>query len=74
MPQGDKSADTAKEKRHVGAKQKGQKSGGRPGAEGRALATFNKHQGGGGNNGSGRKVPFGPVGGSGRKTNLARSS
>jgi len=74
MPQGDKSADTAKGKRQAGAIKKGQKSVGRPGAQARALATVNKHQGGGKNNGSGRKVPFGPVGGSGRKTNLARSS
>ena len=74
MPQGDKSADTAKKKRQLGATRKGQNSGGRPGAEARALAAANKQQGGGRSNGSGRKVPFGPVGGSGRKTNLARSS
>ena len=74
MPQGGKSADTAKEKRQVGAIKKGQKSVGRPGAEARAFAPVTQHQGGGKNNGSGRKVPFGPVGGSGRKTNLARSS
>lgn len=74
MPQGGKSADTAKEKRQVGAIRKGQKSASRPAAEARASGNVNKLQGGGKNNGSGRKVPFGPVGGSGRKTNLARSS
>lgn len=74
MPQGDKSADTAKGKRQRGATNKDLKSVGRPGSEARALATVHEHQGGSKNNGSGRKVPFGPVGGSGRKTNLARSS
>ena len=74
MPQRHKSAEAAKEKRQVGATKKGQKSVGRAGAEACVSPPVNKHQGGGRNNGSGRKVPFGPVGGSGRKTNLARSS
>ncbi|HVE55049.1 MAG TPA: hypothetical protein VNB23_16820 [Ramlibacter sp.] len=76
MPQGDKSADTDKQKRQGGAIEKshGQSSVARPGADARGRATVNKLYGGGKKNGSGRKVPFGPVGGSGRKTNLARSS
>ncbi|WP_427912929.1 hypothetical protein ACPWT1_20265 [Ramlibacter sp. MMS24-I3-19] len=74
MPQGDKSAEIAREKRQVAATRKDSKGIGRPGAEVRASAPVNKPQGGGKNNGAGRKVPFGPVGGSGRKTNLARSS
>jgi ribosomal protein L2 len=76
MPQGDKSAYTDKQKRKAGAIENshGQKRVGRPAAEGRAWATVNKLHGGGKKIGSGRKVPSGPVGGSGRKTNLARSS
>lgn len=74
MPQEGKSAETAKEKRKGSATKTGQQSVGRPGAEARASGPANKHLGGGKNNGSGRKVPFGPVGGSGRKTNLSRSS
>ena len=76
MPQGDKSAYTEKQKRQAGAIEKGyeQKGVPRPEAEARAWATVNKLNGGGKKFGSGRKVPFGPVGGLGRKTNLARSS
>lgn len=75
MPQG-KSASTDKQRRQSGAVEKGHEQKGvvRPEAEARAWATANKLQGGGKKNGSGRKVPSGPVGGSGRKTNLARSS
>lgn len=75
MPQGDKSADTDKQERPAGAIEKspGQK-GARPKAEARAWTAFNKLQGGGKKISPGRKVPFGPVGGLGRKTNLARSS
>ena len=51
-----------------------QKGVARPNAEARAWPTVNKIHGGGKKIGSGRKVPSGPVGGSGRKTNLARSS
>ena len=76
MPQGDKTADTRKQRRQGGATGKGreQQGGARPEAGARAPATFNKLHGGGKKIASGRKVPSGPVGGSGRKTNLARSS
>ena len=76
MPQGDKSACTDKQKRHAGATEKGreQKGVARREAEARAWATVHKVHGGGKKIASGRKVPSGPVGGSGRKTNLARSS
>ncbi|MFL6694236.1 MAG: hypothetical protein ACJ8GO_14900 [Ramlibacter sp.] len=76
MPKGDKSAHPDKQRRQAGAIEKGYEQQGvtRPGAEARAWATVNKIHGGGKKIGSGRKVPSGPVGGSGRKTNLARSS
>ena len=75
MPQRDKSAYTDKQDRQAGVVEKGHEQKGviRPEAETRAWATANKLYGGG-KNGSGRKVPFGPVGGLGRKTNLSRSS
>jgi hypothetical protein len=75
MPQGDKSVYADKQNRQVGVVEKGpeQKGVARPEPEARAWATVNKLHGGG-KNGSGRKVPFGPVGGLGRKTNLSRSS
>ena len=76
MRQGDKSASTDKQKRQAGATEKGheQKGAGRPEAGARAWANVNKLHGGGKKIGTGRKVPSGPVGGSGRKTNLSRSS
>ena len=76
MPQGDKSAYTDKQKRQGGASEKDhdQKGVARPKAEARAWASVNKLQGGGKKISTGRKVPSGPVGGSGRKTNLSRSS
>jgi hypothetical protein len=76
MPQGDKSAYADKQKRQASATKEGheQKGAARPSAEVRAWAKVNKLQGGGKKIGSGRKVPNGPVGGLGRKTNLARSS
>ena len=75
MPQGDKSARTDKQQRQAGAQKDHEKKAvTRPEAEARAWATDNKRHGGGKNIASGRKVPSGPVGGSGRKTNLARSS
>lgn len=75
MPQDEKSNYTDKRNRQVGVIEKGydQKGVARPEPEARAWATVNKLHGGG-KNGSGRKVPFGPVGGLGRKTNLSRSS
>lgn len=76
MPQGDKSGYTDKQKRQAGAIEKGsgQRGVARPEAEARAWASVNKLHDGGKKSGSRRKVPYGPVGGSGRKTNLARSS
>jgi hypothetical protein len=76
MPQGDKSANTDKQKRQVGATEIGleQKGLSRPATEARAWPAVNKLQGGGKKFDARRKVPSGPVGGSGRKTNLARSS
>ena len=76
MPRGDKSAYTDEQMRQAGATEKGseQKGVARPKAEARAWPTVNKLHGGGKKIASGRKVPSGPVGGSGRKTNLSRSS
>jgi hypothetical protein len=76
MPRGNKSAYTDKQKRQAGAIEKGEEQKGvaRPEAQPRAWSSVNKVHGGGKKIDSGRKVPSGPVGGSGRKTNLARSS
>ena len=77
MPQGDKPAHSEKQKRQAGAMESGpgQKGVGRPAAQARAPGpATNKLHGGGKKIALGRKVPFGPVGGLGRKTNLARSS
>jgi hypothetical protein len=77
MPQRGKSANTDRKKRKAGAiENQGyeQKGAARPEVEARAWATLNKVHAGSKNSGSGRKVPFGPSGGLGRKTNLARSS
>lgn len=76
MPRGDKSVNADKQRRQAGASGKGpgQKAIARPGAEAPAWAAVNKLHGGGKNIASRRKLPSGPLGGSGRKTNLARSS
>lgn len=76
MPRRDKSVGTDKQKRQAGATEKGseQKGGGRSEAEARAWAAANKLHSGGKEIASRRKLPSGPLGGSGRKTNLARSS
>ena len=76
MPRGDKSVDADKQKRQAGAIEKGreQKGVARPEAEARAWAAANKLHSGGKKIASRRKLPSGPLGGSGRKTNLARSS
>ena len=76
MPRGNKSADTDKEKRQAGALEKDRepKSTVRPEAEARAWAAANKIHSGGKKAASRRKLPSGPLGGSGRKTNRARSS
>jgi hypothetical protein len=74
MPRGDRSASTDRKKRQAGAVDNGyeQKGTARPGAEARAWPAVHKLHPVGMK--VGRKVPSGPVGGSGRKTNLARSS
>ena len=71
-----KSDSTGNRKRQADAIEKGekQKGEGRPDAQARAWASLSKPPGAMKNMGSRRKVPSGPVGGSGRKTNLARSS
>lgn len=76
MPQRDKSAHTDKQQRQAGAIEKGHEKKGvaGPQAQVRAWATGSKLNAGGKKMALGRKVPSGPVGGSGRKTNLARSS
>jgi hypothetical protein len=76
MPQGDKSACTDKQKRQTRANGKGHEQKGVTGrkAEARGWATVNQLPGGGRKIDARRKVPSGPVGGSGRKTNLSRSS
>jgi hypothetical protein len=76
MPKASKAAHLDKQKRPPGASGNSREQQGlaRPEAEARAWATANKIHGGGKTIGSGRKVPSGPVGGSGRKTNLSRSS
>jgi hypothetical protein len=76
MPQGDKSAYIDKQKRQTRAMEKGHEQTGvtGPKAEARGWATVNKLPGGGKKSDARRKVPSGPVGGSGRKTNLSRSS
>lgn len=75
MPKGEKSF-TDTQKRQARAIHQGSEpqAVARPGAGARAWASVNRLHDGGKKGGSRRKVPFGPVGGSGRKTNLARSS
>lgn len=74
MPRRDRSTDT--NKGQAGASETGdhQKGLPRPPAEARAWASANKLHGAGKKVDSRRKVPSGPLGGSGRKTNLSRSS
>lgn len=76
MPRGPKSVDTEKQRRQTGAfeERREQKGAARPEAEVRAWAAANKLHSGGRKIASRRKLPYGPLGGSGRKTNLARSS
>jgi hypothetical protein len=79
MPRGDKSVDTKTQQRQAGSIEKGQRQKGvaRPEAATRAWAAANKLHSGGKKIASRRKLPSGPsgpLGGSGRKTNLARSS
>ena len=76
MPRGNKSIANDPQGRQAGAIEKGpgQKGATRPEAEARAWAAANKLHGGGKKNASRQKLPSGPLGGSGRKTNLSRSS
>jgi hypothetical protein len=77
MPQRGKSADADQQKRPAGAiddQGREQKGAPRPEGQQRAWTSLNKLDAGGKKAGAGRKVPFGPVGGLGRKTNLSRSS
>jgi hypothetical protein len=75
MRKGDKSGPTDKQQRKAAASGKAgeRKGAARPETDKGAWAALDRLHGGGKVNGR-RKVPFGPVGGSGRKTNLARSS
>ena len=76
MPRRDKSADRDKQKRQALASEKGNEPKGvvRPDAEARAWAAANKLQGVVKKAALRRNLPNGPLGGAGRKTNLARSS
>lgn len=76
MPQRGKSTTTDKKKRQAGATDKGyeQKVVARPEPKARAWPAVNNLPGGGKKFNSRHKVPSGPVGGSGRKTNLGRST
>ena len=76
MPRRDKAADNGKQKRQARTLENSNEPKGtpRPEGEARAWAAANKVHDGGKKMGSRRKLPSGPIGGSGRKTNLARSS
>ncbi|MBC7605115.1 MAG: hypothetical protein H7255_20960 [Ramlibacter sp.] len=76
MTQEEKSAATPHQNHPKSPLAKGHEQKGvtRTGAETRTWAAVNKVQGGGMKISAGRKIPSGPVGGNGRKTNLARSS
>jgi hypothetical protein len=76
MRREDKSVDSNKQQRQAAAIEKGQqqKGVGRPETDARAWAAANKLHSGDKKTASRRKLPSGPLGGSGRKTNLARSS
>jgi hypothetical protein len=78
MPRRDKPARTGKQKQKSQARavEKGgeQQGVGRPQAEARGWAAANKLHGAGKNIAARQKLPSGPLGGSGRKTNLSRSS
>lgn len=69
MPQRDQPKN--KPKRQASANDKGAA---RSEAEARAWASANQLHGGGNKIAARRKLPSGPLGGSGRKTNLSRSS
>lgn len=75
MQRRDRSVNTDKQIRRADVIEQSyeQKGAIRSEAKAHAWATANKLHGGA-KNGPGRKVPFGPTGGLGRKTNLSRSS
>jgi hypothetical protein len=75
MPRGDKSIDTDEQQRQAAAVDKRHpQKGARPAAQARSWAAANKLHSGRKKFASRQKLPSGPLGGSGRKTNLARSS
>ncbi|WP_202883247.1 hypothetical protein [Ramlibacter lithotrophicus] len=76
MSRGIKSVDTDQQERQAGAIRKGREKKGvaLPEVGTRAWAAANKLHSGGKKFASRNKLPSGPLGGSGRKTNLARSS
>ena len=69
-----KHVDAHKQKRETIEEGNTQRDVARPRAQARAWATVNKLPGGRKKVDARRKVPSGPLGGSGRKTNLSRSS
>ena len=76
MPREKRSTYTDQQKPQAGGNETGheRKEVARRETGARAWATVNKLNSTGKKLGTGRKVPSGPVGGSGRKTNLSRSS
>ena len=73
MPKPDE-VDAYKQERETLEESNAQRDVSRPRTKARAWATVNKLPGGGNKIDARRKVPSGPLGGSGRKTNLSRSS
>ena len=73
MPKPDK-VDADKQERESVEEGNARRDVSRPSTKARAWATVNKLPGGGNKIDARRKVPSGPLGGSGRKTNLSRSS
>ena len=73
MPKPDK-VDAHKQQLETIKEGNAQKDVSRPRTKARAWGTVNKLPGGGNKIDARRKVPSGPLGGSGRKTNLSRSS
>jgi hypothetical protein len=69
-----KHVDAHKQRRATIEQGDAQRDVARPGAKARAWAAVNKLPAGGKNIDARRKVPSGPLGGSGRKTNLSRCS
>jgi hypothetical protein len=74
MSKRDKDVDPYTQKRETIEGGDAQKDVARFRGEARAWATVNKLPGGGKKIDTRRKVPSGPLGGSGRKTNMSRSS